>query len=288
MVRAAAKNHPSVAVVVEPGGVRGGAGRGRRGRHHARAAQAPRRPGLRAHGVVRHRRRLVVLVVVRAGRRRALPGLPRRDVGAHGGAALRREPAPGRGALRPTGQRRARSPPPSSCTARRCPTTTTSTPTPRCAPRTTSRDPVRRDHQARQPVRHRGRRRRRRGPRQGARLRPGVGVRRRHRDQPAGHRWRWREQVAEVFTEVVVAPAYEDGAVELLSKKPSIRLLREPRRDAARVELRPVDGGVLLQAARPVPGARRRPLDLDARDRRARPTTRCWPTSPSPGGRCAR
>ena len=55
------------------------------------------------------------------------------------------------------------------------------------------------------------------------------------------------QQVAEVFTEVVVAPAYEDGAVELLSKKPSIRLLlssgsRNP------VELRPVDGGVLLQA----------------------------------------
>ena len=54
------------------------------------------------------------------------------------------------------------------------------------------------------------------------------------------------EQVAEVFTEVVVAPAYEDGAVELLSRKPSIRLLvssgsRSP------VELRPVDGGVLLQ-----------------------------------------
>ncbi len=54
------------------------------------------------------------------------------------------------------------------------------------------------------------------------------------------------QQVAEVFTEVVVAPAYEDGAVELLSKKPSIRLLvtsgsRNP------VELRPVDGGVLLQ-----------------------------------------
>ena len=55
------------------------------------------------------------------------------------------------------------------------------------------------------------------------------------------------EQVADVFTEVVVAPGYEDGAVELLSKKPSIRLLvatggRSP------VELRAVDGGVLLQS----------------------------------------
>ena len=44
----------------------------------------------------------------------------------------------------------------------------------------------RRDHQARQPVRHRGRRRRRRGAPQGARLRPGLGVRRRDRGQPAG------------------------------------------------------------------------------------------------------
>ena len=43
------------------------------------------------------------------------------------------------------------------------------------------------DHQARQPVRHRGRRRRRRGAPQGARVRPGVGVRRRDRGQPAGH-----------------------------------------------------------------------------------------------------
>jgi phosphoribosylaminoimidazolecarboxamide formyltransferase/IMP cyclohydrolase len=55
------------------------------------------------------------------------------------------------------------------------------------------------------------------------------------------------QQVAEVFTEVVVAPAYEDGAVELLAGKPSIRLLvASGSRTAA--ELRPIDGGVLLQA----------------------------------------
>ena len=42
-------------------------------------------------------------------------------------------------------------------------------------------DAGRRDHQARQPVRHRDRRRRRRGAPQGACLRPGVGVRRRDR-----------------------------------------------------------------------------------------------------------
>ena len=36
------------------------------------------------------------------------------------------------------------------------------------------------------------------------------------------------EQVAEIFTEVIVAPAYEAGAVEVLSKKPSIRVLTCP------------------------------------------------------------
>jgi phosphoribosylaminoimidazolecarboxamide formyltransferase/IMP cyclohydrolase len=55
------------------------------------------------------------------------------------------------------------------------------------------------------------------------------------------------QQVAEVFTEVVVAPAFEDGAAELLSNKASIRLLVAAGGRAA-VELRPVDGGVLLQS----------------------------------------
>jgi len=57
------------------------------------------------------------------------------------------------------------------------------------------------------------------------------------------------EQVAEVFTEVVVAPSYDEGAVELLSRKPSIRLLTCAV-PAARggIEMRPISGGVLLQA----------------------------------------
>ena len=55
------------------------------------------------------------------------------------------------------------------------------------------------------------------------------------------------EQVAEIFTEVVLAPAYEDGAVELLSKKPSIRLLTVPSGAQQAVEWRPISGGVLLQ-----------------------------------------
>ncbi|MEX2289392.1 MAG: bifunctional phosphoribosylaminoimidazolecarboxamide formyltransferase/IMP cyclohydrolase [Mycobacteriales bacterium] len=57
------------------------------------------------------------------------------------------------------------------------------------------------------------------------------------------------EQIADVFTEVVVAPAYDDGVVELLSRKPSIRLLRTGGFGGRGVELRPVNGGVLLQDA---------------------------------------
>ncbi|MCY7395172.1 MAG: bifunctional phosphoribosylaminoimidazolecarboxamide formyltransferase/IMP cyclohydrolase [Nocardioides sp.] len=55
------------------------------------------------------------------------------------------------------------------------------------------------------------------------------------------------EQVAEVFTEVIVAPAYDEGAVEVLSRKKNIRvLLTEPVAGAA-VEMRPISGGLLLQ-----------------------------------------
>src|SRR6185437_3853176 len=56
------------------------------------------------------------------------------------------------------------------------------------------------------------------------------------------------EQVADIFTEVVCAPAFEPGAVELLSKKPSIRLLVCPEPPAGRgTEFRQVSGGVLVQ-----------------------------------------
>ncbi|MFD9023812.1 bifunctional phosphoribosylaminoimidazolecarboxamide formyltransferase/IMP cyclohydrolase [Streptomyces parvulus] len=55
------------------------------------------------------------------------------------------------------------------------------------------------------------------------------------------------EQVAEIFTEVVVAPGYEDGALEALTKKKNIRVLRAPEAPAAPVEVKPVDGGALLQ-----------------------------------------
>ncbi|CAN5127460.1 bifunctional phosphoribosylaminoimidazolecarboxamide formyltransferase/IMP cyclohydrolase [soil metagenome] len=54
-------------------------------------------------------------------------------------------------------------------------------------------------------------------------------------------------QVAEVFTEVVVAPAYEDGAVEVLAAKKNIRLLVCEPMATGEVELRPISGGLLVQ-----------------------------------------
>ena len=54
-------------------------------------------------------------------------------------------------------------------------------------------------------------------------------------------------QVAEVFTEVVVAPGYADGAVELLAAKKNIRLLECAPLTRGGVELRPISGGALLQ-----------------------------------------
>ncbi|MEU3353346.1 bifunctional phosphoribosylaminoimidazolecarboxamide formyltransferase/IMP cyclohydrolase [Streptomyces sp. NPDC037389] len=56
------------------------------------------------------------------------------------------------------------------------------------------------------------------------------------------------EQVAEIFTEVLVAPGYEDGAVEVLARKKNIRVLRCADAPAAHGESRPIEGGLLVQA----------------------------------------
>ncbi|MDT0304611.1 bifunctional phosphoribosylaminoimidazolecarboxamide formyltransferase/IMP cyclohydrolase [Streptomonospora wellingtoniae] len=58
------------------------------------------------------------------------------------------------------------------------------------------------------------------------------------------------EQVAEIFTEVLVAPEYEPGAVEILTRKKNIRLLVvTPPDRAARSEEHPISGGSLRQLA---------------------------------------
>jgi phosphoribosylaminoimidazolecarboxamide formyltransferase/IMP cyclohydrolase len=56
------------------------------------------------------------------------------------------------------------------------------------------------------------------------------------------------EQVAEIFTEVIVAPAYDDGAVEALQGKKNIRILRcDAPTDERPAEFRQVSGGILVQ-----------------------------------------
>jgi phosphoribosylaminoimidazolecarboxamide formyltransferase/IMP cyclohydrolase len=55
-------------------------------------------------------------------------------------------------------------------------------------------------------------------------------------------------QVAEIFTEVVVAPGYDEGAVEILSGKKNIRLLECAPAQRGGVEVRQISGGLLVQA----------------------------------------
>ncbi len=56
-------------------------------------------------------------------------------------------------------------------------------------------------------------------------------------------------QVAEVFTEVVVAPGFEEGALQILRERKNLRLLVAPDVPArSGAEIRPVSGGLLMQS----------------------------------------
>jgi phosphoribosylaminoimidazolecarboxamide formyltransferase/IMP cyclohydrolase len=55
------------------------------------------------------------------------------------------------------------------------------------------------------------------------------------------------EQVTEVFTEVVVAPDYEPAALDVLTRKKNVRLLRAGARRRGGAETRPISGGLLMQ-----------------------------------------
>ncbi|MGK5742750.1 bifunctional phosphoribosylaminoimidazolecarboxamide formyltransferase/IMP cyclohydrolase [Micromonospora sp. URMC 103] len=56
-------------------------------------------------------------------------------------------------------------------------------------------------------------------------------------------------QVADIFTEVVVAPEFDAAATEILRAKKNIRLLRAPAWNPQPAEWRQVGGGVLVQMA---------------------------------------
>ena len=55
------------------------------------------------------------------------------------------------------------------------------------------------------------------------------------------------EPLSHIFTEVIIAPEYEPGALEILMKKPSIRILTNPITRIHPLEYRPVSGGILVQ-----------------------------------------
>ena len=140
MVRAAAKNHPSVAVVTNPAALR----RRARGGRATAASRSTQRQRLAAEAF-QHTAAYDVAVASWFGNvlRRpsdgtGFPALLGATWDKAAVLALRREPAPARRALHATASARPASRRPSSCTARRCRTTTTPTPTPPAAPRTTT------------------------------------------------------------------------------------------------------------------------------------------------------
>jgi phosphoribosylaminoimidazolecarboxamide formyltransferase / IMP cyclohydrolase len=55
------------------------------------------------------------------------------------------------------------------------------------------------------------------------------------------------EPLSQIFTEVIIAPDYEPAALEILMRKPSIRILTCTQTKISPLELRPVSGGVLVQ-----------------------------------------
>lgn len=54
-------------------------------------------------------------------------------------------------------------------------------------------------------------------------------------------------QVAEVFTEVIVAPGYDEEALAILTAKKNLRILVAERPQEGGLELKPISGGLLVQ-----------------------------------------
>ena len=298
MVRAAAKNHATVAVVVSPD-------------RYAEVLEAVAAGGF----TLAQRQRLAAEAFAHtasydvavaswmgigagaARRRLVVPGLDRCDLGEARRPALRREPAPAGGALRATG-----GPGVAQAELLHGKEMSYNNYVDADAAGRAAFDFDRaggRDHQARQPVRHRGRRStsptptRRRTPatrsrRTAASSRPTAPV-----------TLAMAEQLAEIFTEVVAAPSFDDDAFELLSEpqEPSgcsscpssrRRIPSSSGRSRAACWCRRSTGS--MPSSRP--GRAPRPA---ATTRRAgawpagRPRTRPrWPTWPSPGRRSAR
>ena len=218
----------------------------------------------------------------RPRRRRRLPGLAGATWERDDGAALRREPAPARGALR---RRRRRRPGQRRAAARQGdvlqqlrrrrrraagrvrlrpsrPSRSSSTPT-RAASRSAPTSPRRTAR--RTPAT--------RCPRTAASSRPTAPV------TPT-----LAEQVAEIFTEVVVAPDFEPEALEILTRKKNIRLLGCPPARSAPPTRSSSGRSAAGCCCRPrqidaeVDAGGDDPSTLDAGGRRRRRRRRPWPT----------
>ena len=229
MVRAAAKNHAHVGVVVDPADYGPVLAELRAGRPAVGGDAAPAGPdGVRQHRRLRRRDRgLARRATTPADEPTPATALPATlDAAARAGpgAALRREPPPGR---RPLPARRG-----VGLVGHRRPARRQGAQLPQPVRRrggVAARPPLRRaglrDRQARQPVRRRRRRRHHHRLRAGPRVRPGQRVRRHRRRSTGRCPSASAEALAPVFTEVVVAPGYDEDALAALTAKTNLRVL---------------------------------------------------------------
>ena len=246
MVRAAAKNHPSVAIVTSPDSTPTCSAQLPRG-----ASRSPSAGALAAAAFVHtatydvHVASWIGNVLTDTSDGSGFPAWVGATWDRGVGAALRREPPPARRALHqrlPAGAR----PGPGPAAARQGDVLQQLRRRRRgMAGRLRPRRPADGgDHQARQPVRHRGRART--SPRRTARRTPATRCRRTAASSPPTGRSRVElaEQVTDIFTEVIVAPAFEEDARRGAGRE------EEPAADGGRpgaaaggVETRPISGG---------------------------------------------
>lgn len=55
------------------------------------------------------------------------------------------------------------------------------------------------------------------------------------------------EALSEIFTEVIIAPSFDDDAMEKLTKKKNLRIIEAPAPGFPLLDLRTIDGGLLVQ-----------------------------------------
>ena len=250
MIRAAAKNHAFAAVVV----------RARELRRRARGAARRRRHACRCRRASGSRPRRSP--TPRATTRRSRAGSPR---GRRTSRSLHVRAYEKRRSTCPTARTRTSAPPSTSRSARARHVLSHGAPAPRqgalvqqpARPRRRPRARPRlrraarlRDRQAQQPLRRRGRQRPARRLRARLRGRPGQRLRRDRRAQPAGRPPRRRRRSSEQFVEVLLAPGFEEDALEALQAKPNVRLLEDEERrgpDPRERDVRQVEGGLLVQ-----------------------------------------